>query len=273
MDSMPYRRPPPARQNGHRSPRRSCSTHTTLIRIAATTLILLAACEKKPLQPRPRPTDAADQTPLPTPPQLPERPALPPERPPTPAPPKPATAPAVPPPLLTDQRTLLDGISFSVPQGWERIEPRPNPNMPAGLRPKAVYRLSTGPADRLPVQVRVTQFPEMGRMDNLVQANLDRWCGVFTGPDGQSAIATRDVETFEIGPCRITVVQITGDMPTIPDRGMVGAIIEHPRGPFFIKAHGAAEGIQRWRESIHAYIKSVRAAPEQPAPEVGTQSQ
>ncbi|MBN1512974.1 MAG: hypothetical protein JXB13_13245 [Phycisphaerae bacterium] len=173
---------------------------------------------------------------------------------------QPVEQPPVPLPVSGTQQTKLEGITLTVPQGWAAQPVRLPAGMPAALAPKAVYRLATGPADPDPVHVRVSHFPEMRALDNLVQSNLDRWYNMFQQPDGRPTAQVARTEMFEAGPCRVTVTHLTGDMGRLRSQGMIGAIIEHPNGPFFVKATGSATGVRAWTPHIEMYLRSIQAA-------------
>lgn len=174
--------------------------------------------------------------------------------------PSPAAGAVTPPPTLSSSKTVLDGVTLTVPEGWQAQACKSNLKLP-GLAPKAVYCLATGDMERERVMVRITHFPNMRTMRNMVQANLNRWFRMFSQPDGRPTSETAVVNTFEAGPCRITVADIRGSVGPQTDQGMIGAIIEHPNGPFFLKAMGPAAGIERWKPSILAYLRS--AAPNE----------
>lgn len=169
---------------------------------------------------------------------------------------QPGTAPVVPLPAPGGGQTVLEGITLTVPQGWQPQSAKPvDPKLPE-LAPKAVFHLATGPFDLEPVMVRVSHFPNMRGMPGLVQQNLQRWARTFTQPDGRPTSDTMVIESFEAAGCRITVAHIQGSLGALPGQAMIGAIIEHPKGPFFVKASGSAAGVERWKPSILAYLKS-----------------
>jgi hypothetical protein len=169
---------------------------------------------------------------------------------------QPATAPAALLPTPGGGQTVLDGITLTVPQGWQPQSFKPMyPSLPE-LTPKAVYHLATGPLDLEPVMVRVSHFPNMRGMPGLVQRNIELWSQTFTQPDGRPTLDTVATESFEAPDCRITVAHIQGSLGAVPGQAMIGAIIEHPKGPFFVKASGSAAGVERWKPSILAYLKS-----------------
>jgi hypothetical protein len=166
----------------------------------------------------------------------------------------------VPSPALGTARTTLEGITLTVPVGWSAEPARVPPGMPAALAPKAVYSLTTGIADPDVVNVRVSHFPEMKAKEDMVQDNLNRWYTMLQQPDGRPTSEVARTETYEAGPARVTVTRFTGRKGKSADRGMIGAIIEHPNGPFFVKATGSAAGIEAWAPHIELYLKSIQAS-------------
>jgi hypothetical protein len=84
-----------------------------------------------------------------------------------------------------------------------------------------------------------------------IDANLERWYGQFTQPDGRpsSAVATRERRTSHGLPVTITRVQgrfagggmaMPGAPPAAPhdNYALLGAIVETPSGPWFFKLTG-----------------------------------
>ncbi len=167
---------------------------------------------------------------------------------------------SVPPPSLSEEKTVLDGVTLTVPVGWKQIEPHGS-TQGTSFAPKAIFDLRGGPNDRAPVMVRVTHFPSMRQMPNLVDENLKRWCRMYQQPDGTPTADRAKVETMELGPCKVTVADIQGTFQNRPNYAMIAAIIEHDTGPYFLKAVGPAERVAQWRPSIILYLKSVKPNP------------
>jgi len=237
---------------------------------------LAGGCAKEPTPTRPpsagkpaatAPAPRTQTEPLPSghPPATPTEPVLPPGHPVVPgfttasAATKPAAAPAETVPVPPGTKTALEGITLTVPEGWRMQPAKTDSKLPPDMAPKAVFTLTTGESDKEPVMVRVTHFPAMRDMPNMVEENLKRWYESFTQADGRPTSETAVVETFEAGPCRITFAAVRGTVGPQIDQGMIAAIIEHPKGPFFVKAMGPAAGVQRWKPSIVAYLKSAQA--------------
>jgi hypothetical protein len=107
-----------------------------------------------------------------------------------------------------------------------------------------------------------------------VQANIDRWYGQFTQPDGS---ATKDKATskkINVAGCAVTMVDISGtykDMPGGPFAGgraierpeyrMLAAIIEVPdQGNYFLKFYGPAKTVAKHADGFRAMIEGMVAA-------------
>ncbi|MEZ6086069.1 MAG: hypothetical protein R3E58_19445 [Phycisphaerae bacterium] len=121
--------------------------------------------------------------------------------------------------------------------------------------PIAVFKLEKVEGDSEDAVVRLTHFPGMKNIP--VQAQLDRWFGQVSQPDGSSTKEKSKVDTWEKDGVKISVADMTGMMP--PESGtvrMIAAVIEHPKGPHFVKAVGPVDTIEHWRESIITYLKS-----------------
>lgn len=150
-----------------------------------------------------------------------------------------------------DRITLSDGkITLPVPADWERKQPRtrivehefeaPGPKAPEGE-----------PAAK---PARVTIMGAGGG----VEANIDRWIGQFSQPDGSNTREKAKTEKSKIAGAEVHIVDITGtymDRPggpfaggrVVPREGyrMLGAIIVTPNsGHYFIKVLGDAETVE-----------------------------
>jgi len=154
----------------------------------------------------------------------------------------------------------LTGIDLTIPDGWF-----PEPATPGPMAPKAVFKLAGVEGDAVGCSVRITHFPGMKGMD---RQNVDRWISQVRQPDGSPS--TRDhakVTTKENGNVRLTIVDITGSVNTSmdgqgggkPNHRQIAAIVDHPKGPHFVKASGSADSMKKWESSIHTFIESAKA--------------
>lgn len=125
------------------------------------------------------------------------------------------------------------------------------------------YRLpGDGAAD---AEVAVFYFPGTG---GSVQANIDRWTGQFTLPDGSPATQAAKVEKQEISGFAVTLVDVAGTFNggmapagggagPQPDYRMLGAVIETGDAPWFVKLTGPQQTVAKWKDSFDEFISSI----------------
>lgn len=103
------------------------------------------------------------------------------------------------------------------------------------------------------------------------EANIERWKGQFTTPDGQPIPPEAFVrEEFEANGLKITLVDIAGrfNAGAMAMAGsaagpkdnyrMLGAIVETPDGPWFFKATGPSATMGAHRAEFVEFLKSMR---------------
>ncbi|MFM7291043.1 MAG: hypothetical protein ACKO6B_07410, partial [Planctomycetia bacterium] len=104
-----------------------------------------------------------------------------------------------------------------------------------------------------------------------VQANVDRWFGQFSQPDGSATKDKASTKTLKLAGCTVTLVDVSGtykDMPggpfaggkTIerPDYRMLAAIIETPvAGSHFIKFYGPAATVAKEADGFRKMIEGL----------------
>lgn len=101
------------------------------------------------------------------------------------------------------------------------------------------------------------------------QANIARWAGQFTTPDG--APVTPEVTTPEGTAFPTTVAAFQGTYargigmgPTQgePGQALVAAVVEAPRGNLFLQLHGDREAVAATRGDFLEMVGSIRPAPD-----------
>jgi hypothetical protein len=101
-----------------------------------------------------------------------------------------------------------------------------------------------------------------------VQANLDRWVGQMQQPDGSSSKDKAKTETMKANGLNVTLLDVAGTYtaemtPGAGDRQnksnyrMRAAVIETPRGPYFIKLTGPTKTIAQWDSSFMSFVNSM----------------
>ena len=158
----------------------------------------------------------------------------------------------------TEVKLALEGLIMTVPTGWKLSAPA----KPGAMAPKVIYALPKADGDDVDGTVRVTHFPNMKGMN---EANIDRWVGQVRRPDGTPSTREQaDVTTVEVGSVSLTIVDVGGTINALMGHAgggeagqrMIVAIIDHPRGPHFVKALGNSVTIEKWHDSIRAFLKS-----------------
>lgn len=147
-------------------------------------------------------------------------------------------------------------LSFSMPNGW--VQEAPN----SAMR-KAQYRLPGEAGD-----AELAIFVGIG---GGVQQNVDRWIGQFQAPDGRPAAASANVGKREVGGLKVTTVDVSGSytaammgpmaggsVAPLDNYRMLGAVIEAPSGPWFLKLTGPSETVSKWEASFTEFVDSVQ---------------
>ncbi len=159
----------------------------------------------------------------------------------------------------TAHELKLAGLSMTVPKGWGA------PTRKTGqFSAKTILNLPKAEGDPADGTVEITHFPGMKGMD---QRNLDRWIASVQREDGSAF--TRDtaaITVSEFQHIRLTVVDLTGIVKAsmfgsssgLTDHRMISAIVDHPRGPHFVKIVGPANTMGKWATSIDAFLKSAK---------------
>lgn len=158
--------------------------------------------------------------------------------------------------------TIADGgFSLEAPEGWKRVQPKSGivetefaiPSAGAGLAPGRMTVMGAGGS---------------------VQANIERWFGQFTQPDGSPTKDKATTKTLKLAGCTVTLVDVAGtfkDMPGGPFAGgqaversdyrMLAAIVETPeRGSYFLKFTGPAATVAAQADGFRRMVEGLVAA-------------
>jgi hypothetical protein len=158
------------------------------------------------------------------------------------------------------------GFSLRAPAGWQRVQPK------SGIV-ETEFAIPTegAAADGTPAQPgRMTVMGAGGT----VQANIDRWYGQFTQPDGSETKTKATSKKLELAGCKVTLVDIPGtykDSPggpfaggravERPDYRMLAAIVETPdRGNHFLKFYGPAKTVAAHADGFRTMVEGMVAA-------------
>lgn len=153
-------------------------------------------------------------------------------------------------------------LKFDAPENW-----KPQP-LTSPMR-KAHYILPRAEGDARDAELLLFYFG-MGE-GGTVQANLDRWKGMFVGADGGALPKEAStVESFDVEGLKVTLLNVTGryvesnmmmgtqSPPTDSDFRMTAAVVETPIGPWFFRAVGPAATMSQHETAMREMLKTVR---------------
>lgn len=154
--------------------------------------------------------------------------------------------------------TVIAGVAYAVPGEWIDAGP-------AGMR-AAQFQLLPEGADMAPAEV--TAFYFGAKSGGGVDANIDRWIGQMSQPDGRNSAELAEREKIEIDGMPVHLVSVNGTYNAGgmggggagPAEGyrMVAAIVEGPQGSVFFKLTGPEETAKVMEAGLRELVKSVK---------------
>ncbi len=150
------------------------------------------------------------------------------------------------------------GIAWTVPTGWEMG--------PEHQMRIATYRIHAIAGDPDDAECAVYFFGT--GQGGSVEANLSRWAGQFTGPDGQAPKEAPKTDQRRVGGLKISTLTASGTylgaggmmgQPSAPKPNyrMRAAIVEAPEGLVFFKLAGPVNTVASSEKDFDALLNSV----------------
>jgi hypothetical protein len=166
---------------------------------------------------------------------------------------------AVPGLLLSPQPSPEGRLTFTAPAEWTSRQPQSSMRV-------AEYQLPPTQGDREPAELVIYYF---GGSGGSVEANVQRWLGQMQQPDGResSTVATRESRT--VNELAVSLLDLSGtyvaearpgsiEHYNKPSFRMRTAVIQTPRGPYYVKLVGPEKTVARWNDAFATFIGSVR---------------
>lgn len=152
-------------------------------------------------------------------------------------------------------------VTWKVPEGW--VE-----ETPANAMRKAQFALPAAEGDATDGEVVITFFPGEGQVGG-VEANIDRWYGQMSQPDGSSTKDVAEVERSTVNGMKHVRVEMTGTYnggmmmgghgaTEMTGYKMISTIVQSDAGPYFVKAVGPEATINKWEESYDQFLASFK---------------
>jgi hypothetical protein len=153
-------------------------------------------------------------------------------------------------------------LSYTVPEGWQ-VE-KPNSNMRV-----AQYKLPKAEGDGADAELVVYYFGQ--GQGGSTQANIDRWLNQMQQADGTPSKGKAKIENTTVNGLSVTTVDVLGKYnggmaspgaspgatpADMSNYRLRAAIIETPKGSYFVKLTGPQNTVSRWNQAYTDYIKS-----------------
>ena len=161
-------------------------------------------------------------------------------------------------PATPSPTTIAGELRFKAPSDWIAEDPSSSMRV-------AQYKLPGADANTENASLVLYFFGT--NQGGSVQANLDRWVSQIQQPDGSPSAGKAKTETFNVNQLKITTIDLAGTYTaeTAPGSGtkfnkpayrLRAAVIETPRGAYYIKFVGLEKTVNRWDKSFASYLKS-----------------
>lgn len=156
------------------------------------------------------------------------------------------------------QTNAAGELRFKAPEGW--VTEKASSSMRV-----AQYKLPKTEGDKEDASLVLYYFGS--NQGGSPQANIDRWIGQMQQPDGSSSKDKAKTESMTVNGLKVTTVDVTGlyTAEMAPGSGsfhndenyrLRAAVIETPKGNYFVKLAGPAKTITRWDQAYTDYLKS-----------------
>lgn len=149
-------------------------------------------------------------------------------------------------------------LRFTVPEGWTIEKPTSDMRF-------AQYKLPKAGGDTEDALLIVYYFGQ--GQGGSAQANIERWIGQITQPDGSPSLEKAQTGKLTVNGLQVETVDLKGNYSggMSPDSApqdtrsiyrLRGAVIETPKGSYFVKLTGPEKTVAHWDQSYNAYLKS-----------------
>lgn len=163
---------------------------------------------------------------------------------------------------LTVSTASADSLKYDVPEGW--LTRAPSSSMRV-----AEFTLPRAEGDPEDADLVLYFF---GGTGGSVEANLERWLGQVTQPDGRASRDVARTTTFSTNGLRITLLDVAGtyvaevapgssERHNKPGFRLQAAVIQTPDGPYFVKLVGPERTVQKQDASFTTFLKSMSVTP------------
>jgi hypothetical protein len=162
--------------------------------------------------------------------------------------------------LLISPGSSAATLTFTAPAGWQSKTPASTSRVAEWTLPKAA-----GDADD--ASLVVYYFGASG--GGGVQANMDRWIGQMTQPDGRASKDVARTSTMTVNGLKVSDIDVSGTYTAEMSPGATehfnspgwrlrAAVIETSGGAYYVKLTGPAKTVTKWDASYAEFLKSLK---------------
>lgn len=149
-------------------------------------------------------------------------------------------------------------LHYKSPDGW--VTEKPSSTMRV-----AQYKLPKAEGDSEDALLVLYYFG--ATQGGTAQANIDRWISQIQQPDGSATKDKARTETSTVNGLKVTSIDVSGTYTAemAPGSGTMhndanyrlrAAVVETPKGNYFLKLVGPAKTMGRWEQSVTDFVKS-----------------
>jgi hypothetical protein len=149
-------------------------------------------------------------------------------------------------------------LHYKVPDGWVSAQPSSKMRV-------AQFKLPKADGDNEDGELVLYYFG--ASQGGTAEANIDRWISQIQQADGSASKDKAKTENLTVNGLKITTVDVSGRYTAemAPGSGkfydnanyrLRAAVIETPKGNYFLKLVGPAKTVGRWEQSFTDYLES-----------------
>lgn len=161
--------------------------------------------------------------------------------------------------LLISPGSSAPTLKFTAPAEWQAKTPT--------TTRIAEWALPKADGDKDDASLVVYYFGPSG--GGGVQANMDRWIGQMTQPDGRPSKDVAKTSTMTVNGLKVSDIDVSGTYTAEMSPGasehfnspgwrLRAAVVETSGGVYYVKLIGAAKTVAKWDAAYAAFLKSLK---------------
>jgi hypothetical protein len=147
----------------------------------------------------------------------------------------------------------FDTLKSTAPASWKKEEPKPSPF------PRA-YQFKLPGTEEGKNDAEIVVFSGIG---GSAKANLDRWKGQFTPPEGKKLDDVAKVEEIKVAGCPVSILDVRGSYAGMgggrnPNWRLVGVHFEAPDKVYHIMMRGPEATVEKHKKAFDEWLRGFK---------------